>query len=290
MLVGAELENIDQDCLEYLERILNDTNKNGEGSGSVGHENASLGCAAAGSIGKGKVDYLVGSLHHINLVPIDFDQQTFELALANFSDSEEDDRGEGSDIAVKRRRRQHLRLISAYLDQQKRLIDHFQPEVIGHFDLCRLYEPLTPMTVAGLEEGEEEKDDECTNLLKQVEEKVRRNISLVVEYGGLFEINSSSIRKGWPTAYPGEDILDMILSLNGRICLSDDAHSHEQVGLNYDRARDFLTRKGVKSIWMLQRKKSASTDGVPFPRGTYAAEVEDWASHPFWSTQRPRPL
>lgn len=65
-----------------------------------------------------------------------------------------------------------------------------QPEVIGHFDLCRLWQPDVRLDA----------DDE-------VWRAVRRNVQTAVDYGALFEINAAAFRKGWSTAYPGEEVL-----------------------------------------------------------------------------------
>ncbi|KAI7964425.1 hypothetical protein MJO29_002523, partial [Puccinia striiformis f. sp. tritici] len=44
-------------------------------------------------------------------------------------------------------------------------------------------------------------------------------------------INSASIRKGWSTPYPSPPILNLIISLGGKLTLSDDSHGYDRVGL-----------------------------------------------------------
>jgi len=261
VLVGAELENIDDGCIEYLQEVLD------------GAENEAKSGPTAG---RGRVDYVIGSIHHVDSIPIDFDKATFEKALDTFrpqSDQEAD--------GTIRRRRAHLRLILRYLEQQSHLLTYFQPEVVGHFDLCRLFEPDTPMTLAAASD-----DSVCASLLQQVDEAVRRNIEIVCNYEGLFEVNSASLRKGWASPYPDEDVLDSILEKGGRLCLSDDAHSHEQVGLNFHKVKQYLERKGVSEIWTLQPDDGTSllNGSTRFPRGTIAVKIADWASDPFWHT------
>ncbi|CAB4423239.1 unnamed protein product [Rhizophagus irregularis] len=53
--------------------------------------------------------------------------------------------------------------------------------------------------------------------------KVERNIDYVVNYGGLFEINSAGFKVGLPDAYPQRDILQLILKKGGKCTISDDA-------------------------------------------------------------------
>lgn len=253
VLVGAELENIDgrtNSELEFVEGILRDDRK-----------------------GQWRIDYVVGSVHHVHGIPIDFDKSTFEKALLHFSQSSL----QGND-----RMRAHLLLMKAYLDAQFALIQRFQPEVIGHFDLCRLFEKDTPMTLA----GKDGISADLHPLLAEVDEAVKRNVKTATSYGSLFEINTASVRKGWPTPYPGEDVLDIILAHKGRLCLSDDAHSHEQIGLNYHKAYEYLHRKEVSEVYYLTKAVTSSTS-QPFSRGTHADKIPLKALNDFVVKQTP---
>ena len=80
-------------------------------------------------------------------------------------------------------------------------------------------------------------------------------------------------------------ILQLIMSTpGGRICLSDDAHSVAQVGLNYDRMRANLRDGGVQEIFHLANsarpaggRKVGSRDRV------VAIPSSDWEEDRFWS-------
>ena len=131
-----------------------------------------------------RIEYLVGSIHHVNAVPIDFDEATFRRALEAFPPdlssemSEEDSRMSA--------------LLDSYLDSQFLLMQRFHPEIIGHLDLCRLYRPeLEFRTFPGA----------LTRL--------QRNIQYACGYGALFELNAAAFRKGWDSAYPGRDVLQV---------------------------------------------------------------------------------
>lgn len=84
------------------------------------------------------------------------------------------------------------KLFEAYFDAQHTLIHRLHPEVIGHFDLCRLYYPALDFRE-----------------FPAVWVKIQRNIKLAVGYGALFEVNASAFRKGWNTAYPGTEVFDV---------------------------------------------------------------------------------
>lgn len=122
-----------------------------------------------------RIEYIVGSTHHVNGIPIDFDLETYQRAVASCS----------SDPS-----KQLEAYLCAYFDAQYDLMNHLHPEIIGHFDLCRLYTP-----------------DLSLEKYPTVWEKVIRNIQFASDYGALFELNAAAFRKGWSTAYPGEDVV-----------------------------------------------------------------------------------
>ncbi|KAJ3024315.1 histidinolphosphatase, partial [Rhizophlyctis rosea] len=115
-----------------------------------------------------KIDYLVGSVHHVNGYPIDFDELRYAEAESALGGTEE--------------------LFLAYFDAQHDLLVHAKPPVVGHFDLIRIFR------------GEFELTGRCW-------EKIRRNVGVIREYGGLVEINSRAWKKGLRDAYPQRDIL-----------------------------------------------------------------------------------
>jgi len=147
----------------------------------------------------------------------------------------------------------------AYFDAQFELLRRFKPEVVGHFDLCRLYTPSIRFN-----------DDPS---YAGVWEKVRRNVEYAIGYGACFELNAAAFRKGWKTAYPGEDVLKLIVLLGGRLVLSDDAHGPSAVGMNYNLLIDYMNLVGVKDLWYLQVSKEGNTGG----RRVRAVKMpEDW--------------
>lgn len=248
VLVGCETENITSPgTLDYLTQVL----------GGDADTKPEL-------IGKGKVDYIVGSLHHTHAIPIDFDRETFEKSVSSFEDS-----------ASATIDNAHLRLVDRYLDDQLEVLQRLKPEVIGHFDLFRLFTPSLQLS------GEE-----------KIWAKVQRNVQFAVEYGALFECNAAAFRKGWQTSYPAKEVLDVILGMQGRLCLSDDSHGVQAVGLNYLRLKQYLVEAGVETIWYLEKDSSddpreSDTHGRPtrFARGTIAKPMgAEWKTHAFWTT------
>ena len=123
------------------------------------------------------IQLIVGSVHHVAEIPIDLNRQTFDHAMSKV------DKDESTRVSS---------LMIAYLDQQYELLQAFQPEVIGHFDLCRLYMPTLDLRSSD-----------------EVWSRVQRNVRFAAEYGALFEVNAAAFRKGWTSGYPGEEVLEV---------------------------------------------------------------------------------
>ncbi|KAF9472708.1 histidinol phosphate phosphatase H [Pholiota conissans] len=199
LLVGLETEYITDIDLVNLERIIE-----------------RLG---------GRIEYLVGSIHHVNGIPIDFDLATYQRALASVESRQET-------------------LLLAYFDAQYEVMQRFKPEIIGHFDLCRLFTLSLRFSDYPI-----------------VYEKIQRNIRYAVEYGALFEVNAAAYRKEWSTAYPAEDVVEIIIRLGGRFTLSDDSHGPQAVGLDYHRLPLYLKAMGISELWYLQKTTTPNAAG-----------------------------
>lgn len=335
VLVGAETEHLGSltFLMEQLALLpgavpLPDGATSATASAREGASSTSL-VPLGAHVGKGAIDYLVGSVHHVRGTPIDFDPPTFDLALRSF-------RGEGSaegqaESPNDNNALAHAYLMTEYFDAQYEVLRVLRPEVIGHMDLCRLYSPHMPVRPSAADSsqtnpatGEQMGQAGSLNAaLFRVWAKVQRNVRYAAAYGALFEINSSALRKGWKTAYPGPEILQLIQQVGGRVCLSDDSHGVAQVGLNYARARDYLMQNNVDRIWVLTRPpldagpdqrhappvsepdyaahaedtvqaRARGQDHSPaptqFPRGLEARPLEAWAHDPFWGQELPSTL
>ena len=118
------------------------------------------------------VDVVVGSVHHVHTIPIDFSKQMYQQALGKSGGSAE-------------------LLYEAYFDAQYDMLRELKPLVVGHFDLIRLYSDFPDVSF---------KD------FPQTWSKILRNVAFVVDYGGIFELNSAALRKGLTDPYPNLQI------------------------------------------------------------------------------------
>jgi len=168
-------------------------------------------------------------VHHVHEVPIDYDAAFYAKAREISGGSEE-------------------KLFEDYFDEQYEMLRALKPRVVGHFDLIRLLS---------------EEPDRDLRQWKGVWEKVKRNLAMVVQQGGLLEINSSALRKGLKEPYPGRWICEEFLGQGGKLTLSDDSHGVAHVGTNFGRAVEFLEALGVRELWLLEPgKKEEKTAGL----------------------------
>lgn len=120
-------------------------------------------------------DFVVGSIHHVRGISIDYDSGMWEEAARVCGGQEA--------------------LFEEYFDEQYELLRGVKPLVVGHFDVLRLWAP-----------------DRMVRLRQWagVWDKVVRNIEFVIEYGGAFELNSAAFRKGFEEPYPTAEIATVL--------------------------------------------------------------------------------
>lgn len=192
ILVGAETEYISETDLGNLDMLLRSDMKGNDSLDDKGDDNGlcrHYDCRPGQRHG---IEFLVGSVHHVNEIPIDFDKETYERALDSFGSHQH---AEGFDFQGDPDEAAQLRLtrfLCSYFDSQYRLLERFRPEIIGHFDLCRLYTP-----------------DLRFRDYPDVWQRIERNVELAISCGAIFELNAAAFRKGWTTAYPGRDVSEV---------------------------------------------------------------------------------
>ncbi|MCJ1479432.1 histidinolphosphatase [Lambiella insularis] len=208
------------------------------------------------------LDTLVGSVHHVHGVPIDFDRDKYQQARRISGGTDE-------------------KLFADYYDAQLEMLKAVKPPIVGHFDVIRLWSDA-PNT--------SKKDH------NQVWEKIRRNLRFVSSYGGMLEINTAAIRKGMREPYPDGEICQVcrprlcgdevdtrkeFLKLKGRFVLSDDSHNISQVGFGYESIMAFTEKIGIEGLAILQ--KGSTTNDARFP-GVCALSlsVADLKDHTFF--------
>jgi histidinol-phosphatase (PHP family) len=204
---------------------------------------------------KERIDFVVGSVHHAKEFPIDFSLETFEEALGALLPVQSSPSNGDLDPSDARNDAITALLIS-YFKAQRRLLEAFQPALVAHFDLPRLFIPETQLS----------SHPEAYMLALE-------NIKYAVSYGALFELSAAPFRKGWETGYPGDEVVRMIQNEGGRFALSDDSHGPERVGLNFNRLKTWALGLGIERAWKLERQGGKIE----------AVEVNDVWNDGFWS-------
>lgn len=238
-IIGVEVEGCDADHIAYAKSLMEE-NKN-------------------------VLQFCVGSIHHINGIPIDFDQAEWNRALTFTNDNLKS-------------------LALDYFEQQYKLITEMKPLVVGHFDLFRLFcskdlfidpasglrvEPNTPGAVCAAEVSFPE-------LWAEVRASAIRNLEFIASYGGILEINTSGLRKGLRDPYPSRDFAILAKSIPGtRFALSDDAHGVAHVGVCYEEALSYIENVlELDELHFLQDLNGNLTIS--------SINVQELKKHPFW--------
>lgn len=201
-------------------------------------------------------DMCVGLVHYVHSIAIDFSPQLWLDARARTVDNTT------------------RSLYKDYFELQYQVISQLQPHVVGHFDLIRLFEPADEVDSSGKRLGDVVLETDWP----EVWHLALRNIRAVAAYGGLFELNSAAIRKGWSTPYPRRDFAEAIIQNGGRFCLSDDSHGLNQVGLNYHKVWQYVKELGLDKVYYLALKNGQTV--------VESLSVEETDSHPFWDNYK----
>ncbi|KAF2480672.1 polymerase/histidinol phosphatase-like protein [Neohortaea acidophila] len=198
-----------------------------------------------------EVDLFLGSVHHVHTIPIDYDPPVYHRAR---------DVGNATDE----------RIFQDYFDAQLAMLEALHPPIVAHFDLIRLFS---------------DQPNQTWKTWPSVWAKLLRNLRFIADYGGVLELNSSSLRKGMTEAYPQVEVCQEFKALGGRFTLSDDSHGVPHVGLNYDKVLDCVKRAGIADVCHLAPvSDTVKPHDSRFPNvGWQTVSVADLEKHPFWA-------
>lgn len=157
-------------------------------------------------------DYLVGSVHHVDGICIDYDAAHFQQAVESAGGIVE--------------------LYLAYFDAQYGMLKDLEPAVVGHFDLVRKFDPGYLDTIAN----------------KAVWDKVERNLAFIADNNLILDFNLRGFDKAMEQ-YPSMPVLQAAAYLDIAIVPGDDSHGVSSVGRNYDRGIEILRSLGAGTDW-----------------------------------------
>ena len=159
------------------------------------------------------IDYVVGSLHHVDNIGFDYSAEQYRDAVRASGGLEE--------------------LYCSYFDAQFEMIAAVEPQVVGHFDLIRIYDDDYPKRLA----------------LPTVAERIYRNLKLIKDLDLTLDFNARALLKGAPEPYPTRWIAQQAVDMGIAIVPGDDSHSVATVGANIDEVARILLQLGADTNW-----------------------------------------
>ena len=164
-------------------------------------------------IQKFQPDYIVGSLHHVKDICINESKQQYDEAAQAVGGLEA--------------------LYCEYFDQQYEMIQALKPDVVGHFDLIRIFDPNYHIQ------------------LKKpvVQKRIKRNLKLIKNLDLIIDFNLRALHAGASEPYPSRSILLQALDLGIAVVPGDDSHGVETVGLHVKKGIKILQDLGFDIQW-----------------------------------------
>ena len=158
-------------------------------------------------------DYIVGSVHHVNDTGIDWTAEAYNQVARQLG---------GRDA-----------LYEAYFDTQYEMISRLKPQVVGHFDLVRIYD-----------------DAYSQRILKEpIWSRIQRNLDLIKRLGLIMDLNVRALYKGAGEPYISRPILKQAQVLGVPVVPGDDSHGVATVGIHVDDGIQLLQEIGFDTDW-----------------------------------------
>lgn len=164
-----------------------------------------------------QLDYMVGSVHWVDGIIIDYTRDRFDQAVEAQGGLE--------------------RLALRYYDIAAEMIATLRPEVVGHLDLVRRHGGNDPALET-----------------PAVRERARAVLALMKEHDAILDINTAGYRKGLGTPYPAPWLLEAARDTGVACCFGDDAHRVMEVGAGILEAREYLLDHGINEVTVLTRE------------------------------------
>lgn len=161
-------------------------------------------------------DYMVGSVHYVDEMPIDDTAEQFEEAMEALG---------GLELLGIR-----------YYQTLAEMVGALRPEVVGHFDVIRkLGRHFGDAATPGIR-----------NAAAEALEAVR-------DRGCILDLNTAGYRKGLDTPYPDVWIVERARDMGIPFGFGDDSHGAADVGAGFYEGREYLLRHGIETVTVLRR-------------------------------------
>ncbi|MBF0209399.1 MAG: histidinol-phosphatase [Desulfamplus sp.] len=155
-----------------------------------------------------KPDYVVGSVHHVDNICIDYSKEQYDMVA---------DRVGGVD-----------NLYCQYFDIQYEMLKAIKPAVVGHFDLIRIFDKDYPKRL--------KKPD--------IWQKILRNLELIKGQNLIMDFNLRALMKGAQEPYISAPILLEAKKMKIDVVTGDDSHGVCDIGVNMQNGVEILRAAG----------------------------------------------
>jgi histidinol-phosphatase (PHP family) len=88
-----------------------------------------------------------------------------------------------------------------------------------------------------------------------VRELVRETLDLIVSRGLAIELSTAGWRKPVNELYPSDEIIRLAMEKGIRFTTASDAHSHVQLGENYDRLAKKMEQLGIREVCIFEKHR-----------------------------------
>jgi histidinol-phosphatase (PHP family) len=164
-------------------------------------------------------EYIIGSVHWLDDVIMDYTPASFQEAVRNAGSLE--------------------RLCLAYYARVEEMVAALDPEVVGHLDLPRKY----VRSDADIE----------TPIIRAAAE---RTLDAIAAKGCILDLNTAGYRKGIGHPYPGPWLMTAARERGIPFCFGDDSHGPHDVGAGIEEARQYLLDHGIDTVTVLTRDET----------------------------------
>lgn len=161
-------------------------------------------------------DYIVGSVHYVDEIIIDYTRAEFDRAVAHCGGLEA--------LAVR------------YYETLAEMAAALKPEIVGHFDLVR-----------------KQAADEASVSTSRVRAAACAALDVVKEHGGILDVNTSGYRRGLGRPYPAPWVVRAARERGIPFTFGDDSHRPSEVAADLDTARQYLLDLDVREIMAFAR-------------------------------------
>lgn len=161
-----------------------------------------------------RFDYIVGSVHWVDEIIIDYTPAEFARALDHCGSLE--------------------RLAIRYYETVAEMAEALRPEIIGHLDLVRKYAP----------------DDDAVDT-PAIRAAACAALDAIHRADTLLDVNTGGYRKGLGRPYPAPWLVRAATERNVGFTFGDDSHRPAEVGMGIPEARRYLLELGVDRVFNL---------------------------------------